>query len=722
MADFENTKLQNVSDAFSTTKKETKLTKGAQSKDITIADWNTVIAYLETLLEDVSRIYKKALSEIDVNLLSNPDAVYNAVYNHLKDNLNVAFSFDKKSGELGINLYDGTTELCSDLITDTGLNTAVTNVYFRYDPDTQMWYLVHYLLDGTGTSASLEGLINNISLRASGAALKAVQEKTKIDLLYTDEDGNLTVSLKDEAGVTLSSDAVNIPIESTIIGIDEYEDNGTAYLKLTLRNGNSLSVALDDVVKGLAKQSALDDLKVVLKEKLSKSAEKDTVYGVGPDGSQVQFPIVTGDADKTNENNYQLVSKQYVWLRNYSRSDQVKPTSDQLKTGTAIGWYRIAERSDTSDGTGGCTNIFKLHCYGTSQGESTLIFSVSMAEYTVTPAICILSNSYRLGAGLDTPPITKVRVNRASGKGKAYVEVYLNVSPALQEGKTCVRFKTETLLYDAHRRWVLIGPSYTEERLNNVTEKSVADHTLSDVTVSTLYLNALPDTLTSLEESVNTLAARVNELHPYWISMLQEFETYDEVDEALDVLQRNATKFQFAGSVHQAGVESGFADFSWEKHSGLSYFISRSNIVQEVTKDGACTFVAFEPVDDSYEIEKVGYGEDYSETGQASYDFHREVYSPDAISRIAANFQSNLYIKFKGIETPWSFMDAEDMFYSSWISDACMREAMAYVIKNDETSKYFPSTFSLRERSIKRQLDAKIEESIAKRNAAQQTE
>lgn len=83
----------------------------------------------------------------------------------------------------------------------------------------------------------------------------------KIDLSYSDEDGNLTVTLKNEDGETLSSDTVNIPVESTVVSIDEYEVDGTVYLKLMLRNGNYVEVALDDVVKGLAKQSSLDELK-----------------------------------------------------------------------------------------------------------------------------------------------------------------------------------------------------------------------------------------------------------------------------------------------------------------------------------------------------------------------------------------------------------------------------------------------------------------------------
>lgn len=82
----------------------------------------------------------------------------------------------------------------------------------------------------------------------------------KIDLSYSNVDGNLTVTLKNEHNETLSSDFINIPIESVVTNIYEYEVNGTAYLKLELLNGNYVEVPLDDVVKGLAKQKDLEAL------------------------------------------------------------------------------------------------------------------------------------------------------------------------------------------------------------------------------------------------------------------------------------------------------------------------------------------------------------------------------------------------------------------------------------------------------------------------------
>lgn len=367
MAEFKNEKLQDLSNDFSTTRKETNLTRGAQAKNITIADWNTVVAYLETLLNDVSRIYKEALSEIDKNLLSNPDAVYEAVYNHLQNNLRVSLSFVKTTGNFGITLYDGTNTLCSGSVTDTGLNKSVTKIAVVYSTTADAWRLEYTLLDGSVKTTPLEDLVNHLADETSKKALEIVEKTAvlksdsdyilygtefkgvqkeypisqvadrltiaqrntfgnlkvpdnpieavygpgggpmidwetgeliteedkhsainatftdkryakKIDVSYSNVDGNLTVALKNEANETLSSDTVNIPIESTIVSIDEYRVGEDVYLKFTLRNGNYLEVALDDIVTGLAKQTDLDTLEAVAKTRLD--ALERAVYGV----------------------------------------------------------------------------------------------------------------------------------------------------------------------------------------------------------------------------------------------------------------------------------------------------------------------------------------------------------------------------------------------------------------------------------------------------------
>jgi len=518
----------------------------------------------------------------------------------------------------------------------------------------------------------------------------------KIELSYSNVDGNLTVTLKNEDGETLSSDSINIPVESTVVKIDEYEVDGTAYLKLELRNGNYVEVALDDVVKGFAKQTDVET-------KLSKSETPETVYGVGPDGSQMQLPIVRGD-DSISDWNTRLVSKQYAWLRNSDRGDSVSPTAEQVDAGTAVGWYRIAKRSITSDGTGGCNNIFKVLCYGTGKGESSLIFSVNMAEYNTVPAICVLSNSYRLGTGLDTPPITKVRVSRGSGKeGEAYVEVYLNVSPALTLGKTCVRFKTETLLYDDHRRWILMKPTFTTESYN-VTEKSVIDYSWSDVIVSTSYLNELPEKIEEIED-------RINSLHPVveYISMMPYIEAGDR--ENVLLLFKKGKKFHFNGNYRIKELEdsniypaSPFAavNFDWEFTPDTPGSISIGNTVSGAVSNFTATLDY-----DGYTLV----------SADASRMAFRYVHGQFVVKYMQFTCTLDLTVRIKdsaGTEYSCDIGHVYLVYNENGNTEGCLSLIESYIEKTSETAHFFPSTYDFRTQSIDRRLAASLEENIAR--------
>lgn len=70
---------------------------------------------------------------------------------------------------------------------------------------------------------------------------------------YNNQDGTLTVSLwgKNESGATkeISNQTIDLPLESSIIQIEEDEKDGKLYLKLTLANGNTTEVELDDLFK-----------------------------------------------------------------------------------------------------------------------------------------------------------------------------------------------------------------------------------------------------------------------------------------------------------------------------------------------------------------------------------------------------------------------------------------------------------------------------------------
>ena len=68
----------------------------------------------------------------------------------------------------------------------------------------------------------------------------------------------LTFKLISVDGTTLSETSVDLPIESMVIGIEYDED--TKSIILTLQNGNTINVPINDIFNGLATQDALDDV------------------------------------------------------------------------------------------------------------------------------------------------------------------------------------------------------------------------------------------------------------------------------------------------------------------------------------------------------------------------------------------------------------------------------------------------------------------------------
>ena len=637
MANLKNTNLDALRDDYKVSKKETRLSKTPDSKNISVSDWNMSVAYLETLLNDVNRIYTDMLPEIDDNLLSNSVNVRDVVRRHLLAYVTAELSFSESLGSFSLNLYDnsnGKTKICSGYV-DSALEEAIKALEVVYRESTKVYAVKLTNVKGTVSYVDLPELFN-----------KSIEDALS-----------------------------NIKTDITT-------------LKQNVATLNT--------------------------NKLSKSTTPETVYGVGPTGAQVQFPIVKGD-DSISDWNTQLASKQYVWLRNSSRGDQVYPTDIQIKSGTAVGWYRIAERSSTNDGTGGCTSIFKVLCYGTGKGESTLIFSVSMAEHNVIPAISILSNSYRLGSGLDTPPITKIRVSREAAKtGKAYVEVYLNVSPTLTSGKVCVRFRTETLLYDSARRWVLMAPAFTTESYN-VTEKYAVDYSWSDVTLPTSYLNEIPNKITELENSV------VSEYG--WISLNITGTTIDEVQQSLHTLTSNSKQIRFESTWRYDDIANSY-DGDWNEGADIGTWI-HNNIyfTQILHSDGTVTLEGVRGVEDTnnpngYVIEHIGFGDDFSDKGLGSYTLQPWDPEPE-FSYTVISFSTNLKIKIKNYGTISTQIGCTTIFdpyaysYYPELGDwRLVQSVEAYVKKNNETEKYFPSTFSLRDKSTLNMLKLKAEENL----------
>ena len=121
-----------------------------------------------------------------------------------------------------------------------------------------------------------------------------------IDLSVNEQTYVTTVSLKDKNGKVLTSDSIDLPLESMVVGGSE--ENGI--ITLTLKNGNAVTFDIGDLVDGLATQSALN----------SHTGNKNNPHGVTPGQigaatvAEVQAAQSTANEAKTAASNAQTTA------------------------------------------------------------------------------------------------------------------------------------------------------------------------------------------------------------------------------------------------------------------------------------------------------------------------------------------------------------------------------------------------------------------------------
>ena len=101
-------------------------------------------------------------------------------------------------------------------------------------------------------SQKMDNLIELVSLITNNVGSNLA------DSLVVTENNNdytYTFTLKAKNGKTLSQHVINLPIESSVVNLSFEETSRT--LKFTLRNGNTLSVPLESIIRGLATTSEL---------------------------------------------------------------------------------------------------------------------------------------------------------------------------------------------------------------------------------------------------------------------------------------------------------------------------------------------------------------------------------------------------------------------------------------------------------------------------------
>lgn len=124
-------------------------------------------------------------------------------------------------------------------------------------------------------SAASASQANNSAIAANNSAIAAANSAAQIEDMKTtfalkDESASslevslnnatfvLTMTLKDVNGNTLSTQTVDFPIESMVVGISYNE--ATKTLIFQLQSGSTIEVPIDDIVDGLATQTALDNV------------------------------------------------------------------------------------------------------------------------------------------------------------------------------------------------------------------------------------------------------------------------------------------------------------------------------------------------------------------------------------------------------------------------------------------------------------------------------
>lgn len=94
----------------------------------------------------------------------------------------------------------------------------------------------------------ISDIYNEFSLYPTTSAANS-RYANKLEVSYDADSGKLHFGLYSKSGATLSSQTIDLPLESSIVSIDETERDGKPYLVLTLASGSTTEIELDDLFK-----------------------------------------------------------------------------------------------------------------------------------------------------------------------------------------------------------------------------------------------------------------------------------------------------------------------------------------------------------------------------------------------------------------------------------------------------------------------------------------
>lgn len=115
------------------------------------------------------------------------------------------------------------------------------------------------LEDNISISELVEAIASALSYNQAFYNLYAVAAETgsEISLDMDPETYIITLNLKNKNGMNISTDEIDLPLESVVVDIDYDEEAGT--IKLVLKNGNKTKpINVSDITKGLVTETSFN--------------------------------------------------------------------------------------------------------------------------------------------------------------------------------------------------------------------------------------------------------------------------------------------------------------------------------------------------------------------------------------------------------------------------------------------------------------------------------
>lgn len=299
----------------------TSLSKTAHSKNITIAEWNAIIYQvaaavgsadaLREALTDIVEYDELTLKNVLANIAANSAQISTNTSNiaaasaslaQVTDDVNTGFDETRRTFDELRTDFDKDFETVSQAMEDY---EKFTEARFEHVEDT------------------VDGKLKDLTKEVSDAVSKLDESTASIKTLprtiefSVDTDFKLTVILKDEAGTQVDTATVDLPIESSVVGMTF--DDTTDEIVFTLRNGITTRVPISGVLRGV-----VTDLE-------STEDNKVLAASVGP---LIVRKINEAVADKITAT--QLSDTLIKALKDYAKIDDVKDNITQTQLDTQL--------------------------------------------------------------------------------------------------------------------------------------------------------------------------------------------------------------------------------------------------------------------------------------------------------------------------------------------------------------------------------------------------